>query len=248
MNKVIASTHALTVAGLSSREAYVWHVLATHGSMNISELARATHLHRPAMYGLLPGLINNGLVKEVKGKRRVTYRATGTRALEAFRSARDKAFATHLKKLKKTEPVVADVSNDVVVYHGKNIRHVWEEVLAGSARGKVFYRYDGYAAGTPIRSYFPVEYYEAIEKKSTDRFVITNQALRQSPYKKRIECASRMLPASFDKFEQGVTQFIFGDMLALVDLTTETGYVIKNVALAKYHATLFRYLYQQLEV
>lgn len=236
---------ALTISGLSEREALVWHALMTEGASNISELARATELHRPALYELLPSLIEKKLVKEVTTHRRVAYRATGTRALEMFRASRDVAYAKELKRLKKFD-AQPDVSEDVRVYHGKEMRKVWEDVLASTPQASVFYRYDGYAPPIHAQDYMPKDYYARIEHKKIDRFVITNGALRKSAYKKRLECASRMLPKSFDAFEQGVSQFIFGDKLALIDFKTETAIVITNKTLAKYHAKLFQYLYRSL--
>lgn len=244
MNKPSA-INALMLAGLTEREASVWHTLSMHGPMNMSQISRAIHLHRPALYRLLPSLIEKKLVKEVRGTRRVSYRTTGTRALEALRAARDSGFAAELKKLKKHD-IQTDVSDDVRVYHGKNMRRVWEDLLASTPKASVFFRYDGYAPPIHTKDYMPATYYQRIEYKRIDRFVITNAALRKSAYKKRLECASRMLPASFDAFEQGISQFVFGNKIALIDFTTETAFVIANKALAKYHTQLFKYIYQHL--
>ena len=237
---------ALMIAGLSDRETRIWHTLAEQGALNISQLAQATGLHRPAIYATLPMLKEKALIKEVaQGKRRLAYRITGVKALETWRASRDAVFAQQLKKI-KAKDTVQDVSDDVRVYHGKEMRRVWEEVLAWGARGKVFYRYDGYPVGTRVGSYLPPGYYETIEKKNVDRFVITNQALRSAAYRKRVECASRMMPTSFDAFEQGVSQFIFGDQIALIDFTTETAFIVKNKALAAYHMRLFKFLFHLL--
>ena len=213
--------------------------------MNISQLARASRLHRPAIYELLPALIEKKLVKEVKTNKRIAYRSTGTQALETWRASRDHAYASELKKLKKND-IQADVSDDVRVYRGKEMRRVWEDVLASTPRASVFFRYDGYAPPIHTKEYMPADYYEKIEHKKIDRFVITNGALRKSAYKKRLECASRMLPASFDPFEQGVSQFIFGDKIALIDFKTETAFVITNKALAAFHTKVFQFLYRTL--
>jgi DNA-binding MarR family transcriptional regulator len=234
---------ALTIAGLSKREALIWDTLAEQGSMNISQIASATRLHRPAVYATLPMLEQKGLLKRVAGKKRVSYRTTGSAALESWRASQDSQFARQLQRLQKNEPQLVS-SDDVQVYHGKDIRRVWEAVLAWGKRGKVFYRYDGYPSTMRVHTYMPAGYYEGIEQKGVDRFVITNKVLRASAYKKRLECASRVLPGSFDAFEQGVSQFIFGESMALIDLTTETAFVIKNAALASFHLRLFQYLYQ----
>ena len=235
----------LTIAGLSERQALTWHTLAEQGALNISQIAARTNWHRTGIYALLPALEDKGLVQRVTGKKRVSYRTTGTAALESWRASQDKRFAHHLHQLRKHEPQPVS-SDDVQVYHGKEIRRVWEAVLAWGGRGKVFYRYDGYPSGTRVSAYMPAHYYEEIEKKAVDRFVITNKTLRGSAYKKRLECASRVLPNTFDAFEHGVTQFIFGDTIALIDFTTESAFIIRNPALAGYHMRVFQYLYQTL--
>ncbi len=239
-------SEALTLAGLTDREAHIWQVLTEAGPLNISQLAEMTQLHRPAVYALLPSLKAKGLLKEVKEKRRVLYRTTGVEVLKDRRASRDAVFAKQLKKLKKNDST-QDISDDVHVYHGKDMRRVWKEVLEWGMRGRVLYRYDGYGVGTQVGLYMPADYYKITEKKHLDRFVITNQALRASAYKKRLECASRVLPGSFDSFEQGVSQFIFGNKIALVDFKTETAFIIRNAVLAAYHAKLFQYLYRNLK-
>ncbi len=240
-----SAIEGLKVAGLSEREARIWHALSIQGPLHISQIARETRLHRPAIYDTLPSLVEKKLVKQVQGIKRISYRTTGTHALEKWRASRDKAFALQLKKVKKYD-LQDDVSDDVRVYHGKEMLKVWEDVLASTPKATTFFRYDGYTPSVSAQRYMPVGYYERIEHKRIDRFVITNSALRKSTYKKRLECASRMLPASFDPFEQGVSQFIFGNKIALIDFTTETAFVIKNAALAKYQAQVFQYLYRGL--
>jgi len=240
-----SSIEALRIAGVSEREARVWHVLSTEGPLNISQLSRATDLHRPALYALLPQLIEKKLVKEVKGKRRVAYVTTGAAALEAWRAQHDRAFAKQIEALKKQEGG-QQLSHEIQEFHGKDISKVWEVILKDLPKRAVFFRYDGYSHTIPIKTYIAKGYYEEIQEKGLERFVITNQGLRTSPYKKRIECASRMLPGSFDAFEYGMTQFICGNKIAMVDFTTESAYVITNAALAKYHARLFQYLYRSL--
>ncbi len=246
MNPHFSSIEALTASGLSERDAALWLALSTYGPMNISQLARATRLHRPAIYKLLPSLIKSHLVKELKENRRVRYQSTGIEALTRFRASRDTAFATELKKLGQKEKK-HDLSDTVRVYHGKEMQHVWEDVVATTPKASVFLRYDGYTPSTKVKEYIPADYFKGIEHKHIDRFVITNGALRKSAYKKRLECASRVLPETFDAFEQGVSQFVFGDKIALIDFTTETAIVIKNQALAKYHSRVFQYLYRSLQ-
>lgn len=245
----MSSSHAsdaLTVAGLSSREAAVWSVLTKQGPMNVLAIARAVSLHRPAVYELLASLLAKELIESTTQTRRVLYRSRGVRVLEQWRAQRDKEFAKQLQQLGKHEEGER-LSEDVRVYRGKEIRKVWETVLAYAPKGGVFYRYDAYKPGISVVSYQPKDYYPDLEKKRVDRFVITNASLRKAFYKKRLECASHVLPPMIDPFEQGITQFIFGDQVAFVDFTSETAYVFKNGPLADFQKKLFQCVYQHVE-
>lgn len=243
--KRFSSPDGLLLTGLAPREATLWQALATKGPMNVSQLARVSSLHRPAIYALIPKLLEKNLIKEVKDKRRIAYATTGVAMLEAWRATHDRAFAAQLEVLKKQEGGER-LSHEIQEFHGKEISKVWDVILKDFPKRSVFFRYDGYSPSTPIRTYIAKGYYDEITHKNLERFVITNKGLRTAPYKKRIECASRMLPGSFDAFEQGVTQFICGNKIALIDFTTESAYVITNAALAQYHARLFQYLYRSL--
>lgn len=234
-------------AGLPEREAAIWQALAAGGPLNISQIARQTGLHRPAVYQLVPRLVEKGLVRVQAAGRRTVYASTGATAFTTWRAKSEQALQTQLETMVACEKAAGALSDDVCVYQGKEgLRRVWER-LAALPKGSVFQRFDGYAPGTPIESYLPQAYFDAINKKQIDRFVITNARLRGSKYKRRIECASRMLPASFDAFVQGVSWFIFGDSVAFVDFTTEQAFVIRNEALASYQRRLFEFVYAGLK-
>ena len=239
-----ASPHAaLLAAGLTPIEASVWSALAKHGAMNVSEIARASQLHRPGVYAALNSLQQHKLVQVPKKPGRARYQATGAYRLAKQRQTNDTALVTQLSAVAKQDSAHTD-PDLVQIYRGKEIQRVWEE-LARLPKRTVFYRYDGYSPKTSIASYIPETYKTAIKNKQLERFVITNTSLRNAPFKKRIECASRMLPGT-GSFEQGITQFVFRDTIAMVDFSTQTAIVIKNAALASYQAQLFKYLFDEL--
>ncbi len=212
----------------------------------MSDLARSTGLHRPALYKLLPHLEDRGLIeRKIKGKR-VFYVSTGKKVFQEWQSQQEREFSKQFDALPNASEDYRSIPG-VVLYKGSALTQVWEDILA-SKRGTVFYRYDGYSPSIDVnKKYLPKNYYEIIDKHSLERFVITNHALRHSHYKRKIECESKILPKSFNDFEQGVSQFIYGDKIALVDFTTETAYVIENKALAEYHRQLFRFLLRFLD-
>ncbi len=239
----LPSAAALRTSGLPEREAAVWYALTADGPANVTDLARRTGLHRPAVYAQLGALSKKGLVEAAKGPGRRRYQSTGVARLAAWTAEQGGQLADPLVRLKKAEAHA--LPEEIRIYRGKELRRVWEE-LAKSPKRTVFYRYDGYPGDIHVSKYVPDEYIESLKSHGLERFVITNQALRRRAFVKRVECASRMLPGSFDAFEDGITQFVYGDTMALVDLKKEIAFVIKNEALASFHRKLFRYLYRSL--
>lgn len=235
---------ALLAAGLTANEAAVWSALADHGSLNVSEIGRHAALHRPGVYAALKSLARKKLVALVKGAGRAKYDAVGADTLGKLRAANDAALGARLENVAQKSQAAA-MPEEVEVFRGKDLRKIWEQ-LAALPRGSTFYRYDGYAPGTDVGKYVPETYRTAIGNRSLERFVITNKGLRGALYKKRIECASKMMPGSFDAFEQGVSVFVYGDKVATVDFGTQTAFVIRNAAAAAYQIKLFQYLYETL--
>lgn len=245
MTLKIPQADVLRASGLPEREALIWYTLSREGAQNISDLSALSGLNRPALYKLLPNLMKRGLVEKTRVGKRTHFVTTGKKVLKEWQNNQERRLDGKLAVLPET-PRENMLPGDVLVYRGKHIRKVWEDVLC-LPRGSVFYRYDGYPVGTPVEEYIPEGYGATIQKRNLERFVVTNDALRHSAFERRIECESRMLPKAFGEFDQGVSQFIYGDKIALVDFTTETAYVIVNKALAEYHRTLFRFLLKTLK-
>lgn len=234
---------AIRLAGLEEREAHVWAVLSMKGPHHITGISRETGLHRPAVYGIVEKLARQGLVKEKKVGRRTQYATTGAAPLARRRQARDAVFARqYVAWERKNVPALPE---DVQVWRGSGLRHVWDEIAA-LPKGTVVSRYDGYPASLGVEAYATPEYREAMAKQRIERFVITNHALRNKVFQKRIECASRKLPQKAGPFEHGITIFIYLDKVAYVDLVSQSAYIIKNAPLAAYQAQVFSFLFQAL--
>ncbi|MBP6944864.1 winged helix-turn-helix transcriptional regulator [Patescibacteria group bacterium] len=217
--------------GLNETGTKIWNALAHKSPLSIVELASLTEKTRPTIYKYLDRLQKDEFVLAVKKEKRIVY------ALNKAKHPLDRPRKG--ERHPKSDP-------DVLVYRGKDIRKVWERLLEELPKKAIFYRYDGYGSSQSLAGIMPANNYQIIEDKKLERFVITNDVLRRGAYKKRVECASRKLPVSFDRFEQGITQFIFGDTIALVDLTKQVAFMIENKALAEYHRKLFQFIYRQL--
>lgn len=225
--------------GLSVREKKILDVLAKEGSLNISEIALQSGLHRPAVYACLKALDEKKLIRILVEKKRKTYALRGKVALKAWTHSWQKAALQTIPFFEAEK----EGGREMKILRGKGLRTLWEQILQDVPKGGVFYRYDAYPRTVSPERYFPNHFYERMERKGIDRFVMTNVALRTSAYKKRVACASHVFPAAIDTFEQGVTQFVFADTIAFVDFTQEIAFVLKNKALAEFQRQLFRAMY-----
>lgn len=236
----------LQACGLHEYEAKILICLNDCIPRTISAIASDTALHRPAIYKYIKTLLEKDLVVTTTKQKRVLYQFAGMHRFKTWRDAQDRAlndFLMTTEKVSKNNPIPL---GDVRQFRGKNLCNIWNHVLEHTTPGSSFYRYDAYSPDTSVQSFMPKDFYNRLEKKRLQRFVITNHTLRHTPYKKDLVCASRMLPKNIGDFEQGVTQFIYDDYIAMIDIHTQSGYIIHNPSLATFYAALFYATYNAL--
>lgn len=228
--------------GLNVQEALLWSELLRNGPLTISQLAVVSKCSRPTVYKYLHVFKERGLVNtHKKGKRRL-FEPSSLNAVERWHASRQR----HGPKDALEKNNEKKEGGDVQIYRGRELSRVWEMVLDETPKKGIFYRYDGYGKGISVAEHIPQDNYARIEAKKMERFVITNEFLRKSSYKKRIECASRMLPLSAGEFEQGVTHILFGEKMAMIDVKNKIAFVIHNKNIVEYHRELFKWTYRQL--
>lgn len=235
----------LGTLGLSPEESAAYLALLEHGPANVSDISRQTKLHRPAVYQVLPELMDRGLVTSVPHGKQKWYAAEPPdklhSLLETARSEFDKllpdlerAFAVNAKK-----PVVKSLDGI------QGIRFVYDDLLRTLKRGDIFYRYSAqheFAAG---ERYLPKDYRERRDAKGLQRFVITSSSVMKKK-RPRLERAIKVVPPKYGLFDFGITQLVYGDKLAFIDYNTDTATIIENPVIAKFQATLFKILFDQL--
>ena len=133
------------------------------------------------------------------------------------------------------------------IMRGKvRLRAVLKDLTASLQRGTAFYRISSRKADTDVEQYTPVDYRAERDRKKLEQFVITNSALKDGHFKKRIECLSKAVPRSENLFEENATQLIYGDKIAFVDYNTETAVIIENSTIARFQTSIFRLLFKRL--
>lgn len=231
--------------GLPAREKSVYLALLAHGPSNVSQIARATGLHRPTVYQLLPALKEKGLVAYSPKGRRGVYAAESPRKLERLVGDLNDEFAQALPELLHAY-AAGDKKPSVKYLEGrKGLSEVFTDLLQFQSRHEVYYRYGSRKKSVDISRYLPPGYRAQRDKKQADHFVITSEAIARDK-KPKLGRALKAIPAKEDPFDYNISQLIYGDTVAFIDYTAETALVIKNAAFAEYQKKLFRFLYHRL--
>lgn len=238
------STEELFVrAGFSRVDGRTYAALADSRA-SIAELCRRSGLHRPTVYRSLARLEKAGLVgTKIIGKR-VVYAAAAPERLARLAS---KADAENAHALERLTAATLGSRDDVTVLSGaKGLAAVLEDMLRTLKTDDVFYRYTSRKATTNVERLMPKDYRAARDRKKVQQFVITNPALRASTYKKRTDCLSKAVPNAGDPFEYDIAVVVYGDKVATVDYAGEQAVIVRNARLAKFHARLFKLLFERL--
>jgi len=236
----------LAQLGLSVHESTVYLDLLQNGPATVGALSKRAGIYRPALYKLIPTLIEKGLVSRTQTKHKQQhYRAESPERLESL-------FENAQQRLKEALPELASLytnrrQNRPVVrfLEGKvGIRSVFADILTTLKRGDIFYRYSSIKE-LPSRSYLPPHYEEIRDKKQLERLVITNAPMAQAK-PPRLERETKIVPSEYDLFNDNVTHLIYGDKIAVIDYNTETAIIIESKVIAEFQRKLFLLLYRKL--
>lgn len=237
--------HIFEKLGMRPYEAKIYAALLGSGPETISGIAKLTGLHRPAIYRLLPRLINQGLVVATPRGKQKRFSAEPPEKLAALldKTADDlreampglmRAFSSRAKK-----PIVKFLE-------GRNgLMSVFEDVVTSLRRGDIFYRYSSGRNVKKNEYYLPKNYRAIRDQKQLERFVITNEPTAQIK-KPRLERGIKTIPKEFGLFDYDITQIIYGDKVAFVDYNTETAFIVENPVIAEFQKKIFKILYNKL--
>lgn len=236
----------LSRLGLSTVESKLFLVALERGPSTVSELSRATTLHRPAVYKLLPKLIEKELLSEsIRGKRSV-YIAESPEKLRLRVEETTRSFETILPELMAlyqtigTRPVIKIFSGK------KGIMNVYDDMMTTLKKGDVFYRYESHKNYRENRKYLPPRYFERTgDSGDLDRYIITNELTGISK-KPRLGRSVKIVPASYDLFAYDISQIIYADKVAFIDFGSQTAYILESATFARFQRQIFRLLFDKI--
>jgi HTH-type transcriptional regulator, sugar sensing transcriptional regulator len=239
------TSEILKKIGLNDKEAAVYITLLENGPLTISGIAKASNLHRPAIYQILPKLEKRGLVSiSIKGKLKY-YVAESPEKLKLLVGNLNESLQSALPDL---EAIYNSTGNRPVVkfFIGRDgIKNVFLDLVTSLKRGEIYYRYTSNKDLEKTEKYLPRDYRKIRDEKQLERYIINNaeSAKQKSPNLNR---AVKTIPLDFSLFDQEVSMLIYGDKIAFIDFNTETAITVENKKIAEFQKILFKFIYKSL--
>ena len=239
-------TSLLRSLGFNDAEISVYlYLLERATSLSVTDIARGTGSHRPVVYKALDRLQEKGLITvQPKGKRK-HYRAEHPDKLRQV--YQDLQFDLEETLPDLEEMYQAPEEKPIVkFYEGKEgITSIYNDIVNTLKRGGVMYRYSSTNDINSSQKYLPKDYRKKRDNKNIERYVIRNEGTNEqkSPDLNR---NTKVVPQDFDLFDQNIIQFIYDSKVAIVDMNTETSFVIENEKFATFQERIFSLLYSRL--
>jgi DNA-binding transcriptional regulator GbsR (MarR family) len=236
----------LTRLGLTATESLVYTTLLEAGTATITELARRTQLHRPAVYQALPKLLDKQLIAKVVAKKRTLLVPESPDNLLFLAQDLERDIQNQLPSLKTLFERSSERPILQVFEGARGIKKVFYDLLGSVKKGDVVYRYESPIDYHKNKKYIPPEYGKRLVKTSdVDWYIITNEKTygRKTRYLGR---AFKKVPESFDLFNYDVSQFIYNNKVAFIDFKNESAAIIESQSIAMFQKKIFKLLFNKL--
>ena len=234
----------LTRAGLDKKSASVLAALLDKGAMSLSGISKETHINRPALYELLPRLIERGLVSQIRRQKRSFYRAESPLKLLESYKAEHRDIELRLATIAE-EYVNQSQDRPIIKYFEgyRGVTFVFDDIVESLPRSSVFYRYSSRTGDAD--TYRNTHYEKMRDAKQIERMVITSEE-KASKKSKKLERSVKAIPKEFDLFADNISLVIYGDKTAYIDYDSKTSFIVESAKIAKFQEKLFRLLYKKL--
>jgi sugar-specific transcriptional regulator TrmB len=238
--------HILTKIGLTPEQIRIYLALLQLVQGNVSDIAKATGMHRPAIYHHLPALLERGLISRSRNGRRTVFIGESPEHLadvvkrlgEELQEAMPNLLATY--RGNETQPVIRYFQG------AEGIRSAYEDLLRTIKKGDVVYRYESPQDYKKYGKYKPREYIDRIlNKKEVDWLIITNDPQRDRRIP-RLERLYKTVPLAADTFTYDISQFIYGKKVSFIDYRHEIASIIESPTFAEFQRKIFKLLFDRL--
>lgn len=226
---------------LSNEEARIYIDLLNHGESNILDISNRTSIHRPALYKIIPNLVETGLIWQIIKWKRKVFKAENPNNLKKLFDNLSNNFLNILPDLEEMHDSNNLKPNIRFFEWTKWFKIIFDDILDNLKDWDTYYRYS--ARNVFDRKYFPTDYNKIIDEKWIYRYLITSEKLASTKEKKaRREMV--IIPKSFDLFEDNVSKIIYKNKVAIVDYNSMTWFIIENQLFAKFEEKLFKLLFK----
>jgi sugar-specific transcriptional regulator TrmB len=225
---------------MSEKEAIIYETLLEKDSLNILKLSHSCGINRPALYCIIPKMINKGLIIETKKGKRTEYVACSPNKLEQLAKNAQQEIESIVNNL-NNEYSKKQISPKIEMYYGRQgIGRVLIDIVTTLDKGERFYRY---SIRKNLNVPQPKEYVKIRDEKQIERLVIMNEegAKRKKP---KFDRLIKVLKGNYEVFN--VAKMIYKNKVAFIDYENEFAFVILNERIAKMEAEVFMNLFNML--
>lgn len=232
--------------GFSKKGAATYLALLEHGPLTLSKIGQHTHINRPALYTLLPKLIDSGVVSSHKKGKTVLYKAESPEKIEFLYEEKYKLVKEGITLLHADFDKNTKAKPTVQYFEGKRgISFIFDDVALTLPQGGMYYRYTSRISSSS-KPRMDSLYYRKRDTKRIERMVITGE----KKAKGKIPSLNRhvkTIPKKFDLFEDNVSLVLYGDKTAYIDYDTNTSVLIDSPKIAGFQKKLFNLLWRLLK-
>lgn len=223
----------------------VYTTLLQHGKKSYSELARWLGVHRPALYDVIPRLLQDEIITSIRLGKRVVFQANHPDVLLALSKKRLEDAVSTIEQYRE-QFATTNAKHAVSLLEGKSgIRAAYEQLVKTTAPSGTLYRYESLKDFRILKEYYPEMYLaRASDSGDIDKVVITNSK-SASDRRKRLNRIIRTLPKG-DAFEYGISEVMNEDVVVFVDYDDKTALVIRNKRFAQFQKAIFKRLFDTL--
>lgn len=226
---------------LSREESTIYMDLLENNESSIVDISNRTHINRPALYKIIPALIETGLVANVIKWKRKVFKAESPNNLKKLFDNLSNSFTNILPDLKEMHDSNNSKPNIRFFEWTKWLKVIFEDILFTLKTWDVYYRYS--ARNIFDKRYFPTDYNKIIDDRWIYRYLITSEKLASTKIPKaRREMV--IIPKNFDLFEDNISKIIYKNKVAIVDYNSLSGFIIENQLFAKFEEKLFKLLFK----
>lgn len=231
--------------GLDQHESLIYEKLLTKEINSISDIERASKLHRPQIYKALQNLEDKNLIHTVVRGKRKYYTATSPEVIEQIFSQKEKEFFDYVENLHREYEKSHANKPEVTFSEGKEaIMKTYADVPKNLRKDEMYFRYMPVSKFNKSK-YLPKNYREERDKKGLERMIITSKHTMHAK-SNHLTRSVKAVPPEFDLFEYEMSLTMYNDKVVLVDFETESVIEIKHERFAKFQQKVFKLLFSKL--